>query len=199
MPSFFPARLMSPEEVAGAIGHQPEEVRKHLGGRWYLCGDVSEEMYCLLKASLRSDTAMRVSGFTSPLGLRYAVVTHQLMGHAHRFLLPLYEAKVGDFLLAMRGGSLGFSLGCEGGENAALLVPPPGGTDAFLPLLPMAEPLSGDMVPQVITELPLVIAALNNPEQVPSCRVGEQVVDVTVSALLPSQTLRRFWGLEAAA
>ena len=189
---FFPARLMSPGEVQTAAAREPAEYTKQVKGRWYLCGEVSDQMYRLIAGKPRQDLALRVSGIMTPAGARYGVVTHQLQGHVHRFLLPLYEPRVGDFLLGMKHGRIGFVLGRSETDDAVLLTGAACCEPEFLPLLALADPLPREIVGRVITELSQVIAEVSRPEWVPTCREGETVVDVSVSVVLPTQTLGGF-------
>jgi hypothetical protein len=191
-PRFSPAWLMSPGEAQNVLACQPHEVQERAKKRWLLCGELSQEMFCLIEAEILHSVALRISAFKSPIGVNYGVVSHQVLGHAHRFLLPLYEPRVGDFLLGMRQARLGFLLGRDGEKDVVSLTTPAGGTAGLLPLLSMADPLPSELIPYAITELPSVISALNEPEQVPSCREGEPVVAVNVSVVMPSQTLQRF-------
>lgn len=183
---------MSPGEVQTAAAREPDECTKQIKGRWYLCGDVSEKMYRLIAGKARQNLALRVSGFRTPAGARYGVVTHQLQGHVHRFLLPLYEPRVGDFLLGMRHGRISFVLGRSETDDVVLLTGAACGEAEFLPLLAMADPLPREIVGRVITELAQVIAEVSRPEWVPTCKEGELVVDISVSVVLPMQTLGSF-------
>lgn len=192
VPSFFPARLMTPAEVTVAVADGPTEVQKRTEGKWHLCGDVCNAAFATFSEATRWETAMRISGFRSPVGAAYGVVSHQVRGHAHRFLLPLYETRVVDFLTEVeRGGELGFLLGREGNSQALLIEPQPGGLSGFGPLLAMSASPNMDNGAEVISELSEVIRAVSQPAQVPSLRKGERVVSVDVSVLMPIGTLQR--------
>ena len=189
--SFFPARLMDPMEVKTAIENRPPEVGSWTSGKWYLCGDVRSEFFAMFKAEFRDAIAVRLTAFITPAGGHYAVVSHQLFGWAHRFVLPLYEPKVQEMLLEMQKAELGFLFGNEGAQDA-VLTRSPLGRAAFAPLLAMTNPLPKESVLNVIAELPLVISAMNLPKQVPSLRRGEKVEDVSVSVVLPTQAMAQF-------
>ena len=189
--SFFPARLMDPLEVKSAIENRPPEVGSRTSGKWYLCGDVRSEFFAMFKAEFRDAIAVRLTAFSTPAGGHYAVVSHQLFGWAHRFVLPLYEPKVQEMLLEMQTAELGFLFGNEGAKDA-VLTRSPLSRAAFAPLLAMSNSLPKESVPNVIAELPLVISAMNQLRQVPSLRRGEKVEDVSVSVVLPTQAMAQF-------
>ena len=189
--SFFPARLMDPLEVKTAIENRPPEVGSWTNGKWCLCGDVRSELFAMFKAEFRDAIAVRLTAYTTPAGGHYAVVSHQLFGWAHRFILPLYETKVQQMLIEMQKAELGFLFGNEGAQDAVLTRSPLSRT-AFAPLLAMTNPLPKESVLNVIAELPRVISAMNLPKQVPSLRRGEKVEDVSVSVVLPTQAMAQF-------
>ena len=189
--SFFPARLMDPLEVKTAIKNRPAEVGSWTSGKWYLCGDVRSELFAMFKAEFRDAIAVRLTAYTTPAGGHYAVVSHQLFGWAHRFVLPLYEPKVQEMLIEMQKAELGFLFGNEGAQDAVLTRSPLSRT-AFAPLLAMTNPLPKESVLNVIAELPRVISAMNLPKQVPSLRRGEKVEDVSVSVVLPTKAMAQF-------
>lgn len=192
VPPFYPARVMTPAEVAAAVADGPAEVQTRTRGKWHLCGDVCNAAFAILSEATRWETAMRISGFRTPIGAAYGVVSHQVRGHAHRFLLPLYETRVVDLLTDLeRGGDMGFLLGREGNSEALLIEPQPGGLSGFGPLLAMSESPNRDNGAEVISELSEVIRAVSQPAQVPSLRKSEPVVSVDVSVLMPIGTLRR--------
>ena len=193
--SFFPARIMSPAEVHNATSGYAPVVNEWVKGKWYLCGDVQSELFAVMKAEIRDAVSVRLTAFNTPAGGSYAVISHQLFGWAHRFVLPLYEPDVGKFLLATQQEELGFMFGNDGATDAVLLHSPLKGP-MFAPLLAMTNPLSKATIHDVIGELPTVIGALKLPPQVPSLRRGETVTDVSVSVVLPKDAMIRFFSEE---
>jgi hypothetical protein len=191
---FHPARLMTPAEVEKATVNQPPEVRQRTKGQWQLCGDVSAPMFAVLKAVVREAVSVRVDSFGSPAGARYGVVSHQVNGFVHRFLLPLYDPFVADFVLAMRTEELGFLLGNDGAGDALLIRSPCRGK-ALAPVLSVVDPLPREKLYAVLAELPKVINAV----KVPTLRRSEPVVEVSVSVLLPTRALMQLWRLNSAA
>jgi hypothetical protein len=145
----------------------------------------------MFKAEFRDEVGVRLTAYDTPAGGSYAVVSHQIFGWVHRFVLPLYEPKVQALLMGLQKEELGFSFGNEGEQDAVLLQCPLGGP-AFAPLLAKTNPLPLATLADVLAELPKVISVINQPEQVPSLRRGERVTDVSVSAVLPTQAMTRF-------
>jgi hypothetical protein len=190
--TFFPAKIMFPSEVKNATNGRPSAEKKWTDGKAYLCGDVHTSLFVLLKAEVRDEVAVRLTAFNSPAGGSYAVVSHQILGFVHRFVLPLYEPVVGGFLLGLQQNELGFSFGNDGSRDAVLLHSPLDGA-AFAPLLAMSNVLARPILHNVMTELPMVISALNQPGQVPSLRRGEVVKDVSVSVVLPGEAMVRYF------
>ena len=109
--SFFPARIMDPSEIKTATKDYSSVVNAWTKGKWYLCGDVRSELFAVMKAEIRDAVAVRLTAFDSPAGGSYAVVSHQLFGWAHRFVLPLYEPKVRELFLGLQRDELGFLFG----------------------------------------------------------------------------------------
>ncbi|MDI1270536.1 MAG: hypothetical protein PSV40_15720 [Polaromonas sp.] len=190
--SFFPARIMDPSEVQHATLGRPSAVQAWTNGKWYVCGDVRSKLFEMLNAEHRDASAVRLTAFNSPAGGSYAVLSHQILGLAHRFLLPLYEPKVEELLLGLQRAELSMLFGNEGKDDAVLLHCPLSAL-AFAPLLAMTTPLPKETLHDVIAELPMVISAVNQPKQVPSLRRGEFVTDVSVSVVMPSRALTRFF------
>lgn len=190
--AFYPARIMDPSEVQHATLGRPSTVQAWTQGKWYVCGDVRSKLFGMLKAEHRDASAVRLTAFNSPAGGSYAVLSHQILGLAHRFLLPLYEPKVEELLLGLQRAELGMLFGNEGKDDAVLLHCPLSAL-AFAPLLAMTSPLQKETLHDVIAELPMVISAMNQPKQVPSLRRGEFVTDVSVSVVMPSRALTRFF------
>lgn len=183
--AFFPARLISPVEAKTAFEHRPAEVGGWTNRKWHLCGDARSELFAMLKAEFRNAIAVRLTTYCTPAGGNYAVISHQLFGCAHRFVLPLYEPKVQAMLVEMhKTGELDFLFGNERRKDAAL-VRSPLSRAAFTPLVKMTNTLPRQSLHKAIDELLLVINAMNQPKQVPSLRRGEKVEDVSVSIVLP--------------
>lgn len=190
--SHYFSRLMRPAEVAEATKDYPEAVRNLVAGHWTLCGDVSAEMFSLLRESRADYLPTRLTGFRSSDGIAYGVVTHQVAGHQHRSVLCLYDPSVREFLEATTKDRLFFMLGNDDGNETALLTSPLKPVE-FVPLLAMSLDASEEQQRQAVFELPAVVATMSEASQVPRIPGCQPVNHVSVSLLLPSilgETLR---------
>jgi hypothetical protein len=185
--SVYFAELMNPSEVDAAVASRDAVERKQVGGRWMFCGDVSRPMFELLR-SRPNDIAFRVSGFKASFGGVYGVLTHQLAGHQHRFLLPLYEPGVAECIASLRSTPYGFLLGNDGQRDSIVLRADISGVP-LLPLLALLEPYTHEKLREMLMEFPIVIAQMLHLDKVPSAVTGEAVLAVSVSVLMPVMTL----------
>jgi hypothetical protein len=192
MASFFPARVMTPTEVREALQNRPPVEQSWTEGKWYLCGDVQTQLFLLANAQFGSRMKERITAYSTPVGGHYAVISHQVLGWCHRFLLPLYEPKVMALLTGLRTQKLGFSLGNAGGEGA-VLVSSNFNAAAFAPLVPMARALPDGQLKRVFRELPKVINSMNDPGQIPSMVEGIDIVDVSVSVVMPASAIMKIF------
>jgi hypothetical protein len=191
---FYTASILTPEEVADRTERYPEKVRSVVTGNWFLCGDLSEQMFDLVKADWPGDLSIRVTAFASPIGVYYGVLSHQAKGHAHRFVLPLYEPSAGELLKAIQQTPLMFMLGRDE-EVEAMVLPCPLPTRDFAPLLGLCSQPAREQLRDAVAELPNVISVLKEPAQVPTAIHGREVTHVDVSVLLPTQSLKTVLGL----
>ena len=133
------ARLMSPAEVEIGTADSPEFTRERTRGHWVLCWDVSSEMYQELKTDSSPGSFVRITGFASPGGFNYWVMTHQAKTHQHRFILSLVDPNVKALLDCITtSGVLSFSMGNDGGDDA-LILGHPFAPEVFVPLLRMCD------------------------------------------------------------
>ena len=186
---FAMGRLMSPAEVAAATRHRPHHETECYEQRWMLCGDVKAATYELFSRTPAIAIPFRVSAFTSTPGSRWGVVTHQIEGHQHRFVLPLWEPASAAFFSAMPEARHGFSLGRAGELQAVVIPGQPTGEEDIQPLLrlctsayrPPAEAGLGDML--------MVMLTLGRADAIPSFVMGREVTDVSVSMLTSGHAL----------
>lgn len=117
----FQGKLMSPREMHESIAGSrlastiPDSYR----GRWYLCGDVSEELYQLAVAG--NSPGYTLGAFSTPGGTIFAVFALQLQNRQARFLLPLITEKSQRFAEQIERTGLYLSLGRDGGRDALLV------------------------------------------------------------------------------
>jgi len=99
-------RLMSPEEVEQATeGHAPLK-RRRVRGHWLLCGNCSQQMFDAIARENEDSLRYAFGVFASTEGTQFMLVTHQLESTQHRFLVPLWDPRVPDFLDALSQGRI---------------------------------------------------------------------------------------------
>jgi hypothetical protein len=103
--------------------------------------------------------------------------------YQHRMLVPLYDARVRSCLEGLP--HLGFSL-ANATDHRAVVVRAPEQATA---LGALCRDLRPEERATVVSELTQVVAALTAPEQVPSLRQDWTVRDVSISIVMPSQTI----------
>lgn len=181
---FAKGRLMSPAEVADATRHRADPEVERYAQRWMACGDVKTTTYELFSRPPNGGIPLRVSAFSSTLGSHWGVITHQLEGHQHRFMLPLGEPASAAFFRAMSTARYGFSLGRAGGMEAVVIPGQPLGED-IRPLLQLCDSASRQSSAVCLQDLPQVVLTLARPGAIPSFIHGCEVTDVSVSITLP--------------
>ena len=181
-------RLMSPEEVEQATeGHDPLK-RRRVRGHWLLCGNCSQQMLDAIARENEDSLRYAFGVFASPEGTQFMLVTHQLESAQHRFLVPLWDPRVPDFLDALSQGRITIALARKGDTQALVW---PAAADA-----PLAQRLRhhlhvpGQRQLQALRQtLPELIEQAAEPQQLPTLVEGQAVTDVSVSivfdALLP--------------
>ncbi|CAM2191243.1 conserved protein of unknown function [Paraburkholderia kururiensis] len=111
-------RVMRPEEVKAKLADRPR-VRNAVFG-WYLCGDVLREMFDALVEN-QGDCTMQMTVFRGGSSGNYGVFTQQAETLQHRFVLPLYEPPVIQWLQSLHDNPVQLSLGRQN-EDAAVLI-----------------------------------------------------------------------------
>jgi hypothetical protein len=185
---FYPASILTPEEVVKRTEQYPEKVRSVVHGKWFLCGDFSEQMFDTVKADWPGDLSIRLTAFASPIGVYYGVLSHQAKGFAHRFVLPLYEPSAGELLRGIQQTPLMFMFGRDE-EVEAMVLPSPLPARDFAPLLGLFSRPGREQLLDAVAEMPSVISTLKEPNQVPTAIPQQDVTHVDVSVLLPTQSL----------
>lgn len=180
----FPATIMSPVEVQAGMAPEQRSLAAQLRGHWMLCGDVDHRMFELLMSSKVHEVGHRASAFTSPTGSGYALFTHQVGAHQHRFVLPMWSEEVRQYLDALRHEPYGFMLG-DDGDSAGWVLPGVATADELAPLreLCAAQPALSD---ELLAELPMAVVMLSAPDAIPTLFEHSQVEAVSVSVVVPS-------------
>lgn len=111
-------RIMSPAEVIESANESETAELAGFDSAWSLCGDTSSEMFKLVQTG--EAVAMRFTVFGHGNQL-YLVITHQIRSLQHRFILPMYEAAVHEFLAHAVKKTIWFSFG-DNGKNEAVVL-----------------------------------------------------------------------------
>ena len=180
----FYANLLNPDEVELATLGSPMEEREPLRGQWLLDGTVSRKMYTDMSSNFPCDLAAALTVFPTPMGAAYAVISTKIGVGEHRFVLPLFEPKVLDFLASLFRGPLNICLGTEDGADGRKYdcdVPP----GLIKCVIGLGKSLDLQNIDEFIAELPTVLRALQLPNLNSSSSKGKDVGEVYVSVLKP--------------
>ncbi|KMW48859.1 hypothetical protein PQH03_04690 [Ralstonia insidiosa] len=176
------SRLMRPHEVRAATENYLGPGRSLDG--WFLCGDASAAMVDALVAA-GGPVPVRLTGFCAPNGGNYVTITHQMGAAQHRFLLPLYEPPVIEYLGSLqRKPVIQVMLGRQG-ENQAAVVRNGVEWPDIIPLLTMCQTDRDATADETYSEVHMATAAASRVDTVPSLLRGVRVTDVSVSTVLP--------------
>ena len=179
----FPATIMSPDEVQVGMPSQQQSVAEQLRGHWMLCGDVDHRMFELLISSKVYQVGHRASAFTSPSGSGYALFTHQIDSHQHRYVLPLWCERVRRYLDALQQAPYAFMLGDEG-KSAGWVLPGLVTADELAPLRELCQ-TQPPMSEELLAELPKAVVVLSAPDAIPSVLAHARVEAVSLSVVVP--------------
>lgn len=186
----FVGELRSPDEVAEALAERSEEERLRMGRRWLFCGSVEQDMFQVLRHEPVESLHQRVTGFVSKTGAAYGVLTHQVRGYQHRLVLPLFDAEVQQAVLALTREPFGFLMSRDG-EEESLLLPRSNITGDNMQGLPgLRKEMSDAALAASIGELPDVVMAITDVEQIPSL-LEVPTHSVSVSFVLPLHSMAR--------
>lgn len=186
--------LMSPAEVSAATrGREGEGEGDLYRGlrRWTLCGDVSPALLEVLRvARMKFGSNERISAFTAPSGLHYAVFTHQLAVFQHRYVVPLFDSVVVRCMQeVVQGGGLGY---CLAGENdQAIVWPSVAGAREVMPIAALCGGVADGQEEQALEEYSRMLRELCEPQRVPSLLPGVAVQYASVSAIAPLDLMER--------
>jgi hypothetical protein len=179
----FHANLLNPTEVEFVTRESPLEQSEKLRGQWLLDGTVSRKMYAALVDNFPYDLVARLSVFPTPMGAAYAVITTQIGICQHRFVLPLYEPKVTDFLASVCQWPLNICLGNESDDDARTYdcALSPG---LIKSVLDLGKSLDLQHTAVFISELPKVLGLLLSPNSIPGSSMTDEAEEVYVSVLM---------------
>lgn len=180
-------RLMSPSQIQEGFAERGQQVPGLLTG-WCLCGATSTAMF---EAIGRHGGAVdvRLTGFVGPANGTYAVLTQQLGSRQHRFLLPLYEPEVMDFLKSLERHSIQVMLG-TGRSNQAVVLHNQLPWRLVQPLVGMSQPDHRVAPDDALEEMAGAICEMSRPTAIPSLYRGVELDDVSVSVIVPERYCR---------
>lgn len=111
-------RIMTTEEVvAEAVEPQTRKLARSENA-WTLCGDISKAMFDAMPSADQVALRSNVVGTGNAL---YLILTQQVKCMQHRFVLPLHDSGVQEFLAHAVKYPFWYSLGEAGGEGAVVL------------------------------------------------------------------------------
>lgn len=184
----YMGRLMTPDDVVAALSDRDLCERTQIGRRWMFCCDVNSKMFEQLRCHREDTLALRVTGFVSLLGAAYGVLTHQVEGHQHRLLLPLYDAEVQAAIVGAANEPHGFLMGNDNQTESVMLFSTPNFGQELLGLPGLSSQLSKEALAVLIPELPSVIMATAEVSRIPSL-CEEPVATVSVTIVMPIRSM----------
>ena len=198
-------RLMSPNEVEEATEGHDSLKRRRVRGHWLLCGNCSEQMFDAIARENEDSLRYTFGVFASTEVTQFMLVTHQLGNAQHRFLVPLWDPRVPDFLNALSQGRITIALARKGDTQAVVLSLTADAPYA-LELRKHLDMLMPDpqQLQELLRALPQFMETAAEPEQLPNLIEGLAITDVSVSivfdAMLPnlSQLLAKKLGANGA-
>ena len=180
----FYANLLNPDEVDLATRESPAEEREPLRGQWLLDGTVSRKMYVDVSGNFPCDLAAALTVFPTPMGAAYAVIATRIGAGEHRFVLPLFETKVLDFLSSLSRGPLNIRLGTEDGVDGRKYDCDV--SQGFVEwVIDVGRSLDLQNIDEFMAELPTVLSAVRIPNLTPGSPKGNDIGEVYVSVLKP--------------
>jgi hypothetical protein len=190
-------RILFPEEVEAATvtAEHSDAARSELAGHWLLCGDVTPKMFDQVKANSEMQRPARLTVLTAVGDENYCVFTSQIGSHQHRFLLPLYEPMVQDFIRAIQVSPLGFMFANDGMSDAVVVFPEVS-VNELAPVLSYCKPVPMHERLCLQAALPFAVQEVLNPGRIPTFPGMPKVDEVSLSIVFPnelSDEMLQFW------
>ncbi len=176
--------LLSPSQVANCLATMSDKQRELLTVQWLLTGTVSKKGFAVLVANTTCDLVTEIKTLQKPSGAAYVLISCQLGNWQHRFVLPLYDARVRDYLAVDVREPLSLQLSCAGSEEAFIF-------DLLIPRHELKSILEvGRMIDlkdrnSLFWEWANLMGDMLAPAGIPSLSATHVVRDVDVSALIP--------------
>lgn len=173
---------MSPEEVAAATQGRTD-VPKNMKNKWYLCGDVADDIWDALITN-KEKLGFRITAFTTPGKTAYVAFSVQAAEAQIRFLLQLGASRETRFLSEAADSGVLLSLARDNSDQALIreFVVAPGRLAPVVYMSKASRALEGEAA---MAESLLAVSAMHLPATVPSTFTGRPVTRVCVIAILP--------------
>lgn len=184
-----PATLMRPEQVRDAMAARKLPKSGQGPEGWFLCGDVSAPMFAII-AGERVGRDLNVAAFTKERAGNYVVFTQQTGMFQHRFVLPLFEPPVPEFVHSLRDAPMQVSMGDAGREMTAVSSTRLPWT-MIAPVVQMVQAAADIDDEEVVLSIQSLITRVCDIDTIPSLHGQPPVRDLSVSVLLPTHTLGR--------
>ena len=182
--NLFEATFMNTSEVEKYSSDFPQKLQDRLRGHWLLNGTVSKSRFAILAKQTSSYVISEMSSFTTPSGAGYVLVSCQLSDWQHRFILPLYDAKVMSFLAEKNDEPLMFELCCAGRGDEGLIFDCPLPRDVLTSIWDVGNEVDLENSSKFVLELPFLIGDMLKPAGMSTSPV-KAIRHVDVSVLMP--------------
>jgi len=189
--NFSQAILLSPSQVDNCLANMSDKQRGQLTVQWLLTGTVSKKRFAGLVANTTSDLVTEITALQRPSGAAYVLISCQLGNWQHRFVLPLYDARVRDYLAVDIREPLSLQLSCAGSDEAFIF-------DCLIPRHELKSVLEVGRVidlkdrDSLFLEWANLLGGMLTPAGIPSFSAKQVVRDVDVSALVPEGARAQF-------
>ncbi len=185
-PQLHTATLLSPGEVDVAFKDEPAGTRELVLGHWMLAGAVNQEMFSALRLDAGREIAGELGIVTTPAGAAYLIMCSELKGRHHRHVLPLYDAKVADFLRHAAREPFRLFIESVHDGRERMLYTSPLEPELFVASRDMCQQMDRTKHANFVDELPLLIAHVAKLNMMRRLK-DEPIREVDVSVLLPSE------------
>jgi hypothetical protein len=174
-------RLMSPQEVQAATS-QRMEIPDGIRSCWYLCGDITEELWYAINNSSNINKGFCLNALTRHDGGSYVIFTFQLRDMQCRFLLSVRDKKVINFLDNAQKTGIWLSLGRDDG-NQAILQPFLLSPEHLRPISDFAKSCNVMAPEEALVDFRLAAFEVIKPVTVPSILQGFEIRQVSLSII----------------
>jgi hypothetical protein len=191
------AELMNPDEVESQLHRCQNGDEDALRGRWLLNGVVSDKFFKVLERTSPSKIAGEFIYTVTDIGADYGQIVTQVGSAQHRFLMPLYSARVRDFFATSSVSELNIFYENHSEEGFGLNYECAISNDEFADVERRLRRVGFDQLVPFLAELADVISHFGRPSSVASLFGGVAVKSVDLSVLLPFEDMTALLGFTA--